>query len=115
VSPGAAGLGSGKARRAGALNPADTSRAGAIKQPAGRPEPIRPHAADWHKIDTPEAHTRTPQPGSVPAEGGGTTTPTQGGGFWFSRDTSPVDAFRVGVPRSRGGSPLEVHRAEGAR
>jgi hypothetical protein len=33
-----------------------------------------------------QAQTRVPKRASVPAEGGGTATPTQGGGFWFSRD-----------------------------
>jgi proton-translocating NAD(P)+ transhydrogenase subunit alpha len=31
------------------------------------------------------AQTRVPEHASVPAEGGGTASPTQGGGFWFSR------------------------------
>jgi hypothetical protein len=36
------------------------------------------------------AQTRVPKRASVPAEGGGTATPTLGGGFWFSREHSPV-------------------------
>jgi hypothetical protein len=35
-------------------------------------------------------HTRAPNTGSVTAEGGGTTTPTLGGGFWFSREHLPA-------------------------
>jgi hypothetical protein len=36
------------------------------------------------------AQTRAPGPASVTAEGGGTKHPTQGGGFWFSREHGPV-------------------------
>jgi hypothetical protein len=36
------------------------------------------------------AQTREPKRASVPAEGGGTATPTLGGGLWFSREHSPV-------------------------
>jgi hypothetical protein len=36
------------------------------------------------------AQTRESNRASVPAEGGGTATPTLGGGFLFSREHSPV-------------------------
>jgi hypothetical protein len=39
---------------------------------------------------TARSQTRAPKAGSVPAEGGGTATPTLGGGFWFSREQFPV-------------------------
>jgi hypothetical protein len=44
----------------------------------------------WHEIVTLEAHTCAPRPGSVIAEGGGTTNPTLGGGIGFTRDTRTV-------------------------
>jgi hypothetical protein len=47
---------------------------------------------DWHEFVTPESHIRAPNPGSVTAEGGGTTPPTLGGGTGFTRDTSTVAA-----------------------
>jgi hypothetical protein len=47
---------------------------------------------DWSEIVTPETQTRVPLPGSVIAEGGGTDTPTLGGGIGFIRDTSTVYA-----------------------
>ena len=43
-----------------------------------------------HEIVTPETQTCEPRPGSVIAEGGGTTTPTLGGGTGFTRDTLTV-------------------------
>jgi hypothetical protein len=51
----------------------------------------------WNEIVTPESHTRAPPPGSVIAEGGGTATPTLGGGVGFPRDT-----FTVGVRSAAG-------------
>jgi hypothetical protein len=42
-------------------------------------------------------HTRAADTGSVTAEGGGTTTPTLGGGFWFSREHVPA-AREVALP-----------------
>jgi hypothetical protein len=45
---------------------------------------------DWRKIVTPQTHTRAPRPGSVIAEGGGTMTPTLGGGIGSTRDTFTV-------------------------
>jgi hypothetical protein len=47
---------------------------------------------DWHEIVTPETQTRALRRGSVIAEGGGTTTPTLGGGIGFTRDTFTVRA-----------------------
>ena len=43
-----------------------------------------------HAFGANAAQTREPEAASVTAEGGGTTTPTLGGGFWFSREQSPV-------------------------
>ena len=37
-----------------------------------------------------QAQTRASKRASVPAEGGGTATPTLGGGFGFSREQFPV-------------------------
>jgi hypothetical protein len=45
---------------------------------------------DRPKPGTFPAQTREPKRASVPAEGGGTATPTLGGGFWFLREHSPV-------------------------
>jgi hypothetical protein len=42
------------------------------------------------------AQTRASRPASVSAECGGTKHPTQGGGFWFSREHGPVGSE---VPR----------------
>jgi hypothetical protein len=39
---------------------------------------------------TVQSQTRARKAGSVPDEGGGTTTPALGGGFWFSRERFPV-------------------------
>ena len=53
--------------------------------------PLR--ASVWtnrHEIGAHPAQTCAPQAASVTAEGGGTTTPTLGGGFWFSREHSLV-------------------------
>jgi len=37
-------------------------------------------------IGTAASHTGAPLAANVTAEGGGTTTPTLGGGIWFSRE-----------------------------
>jgi hypothetical protein len=39
-----------------------------------------------HEFGTSASQTRAPNPASVFAEGGGTVTPTLGGGFGFSRE-----------------------------
>jgi len=49
-----------------------------------------------HTIGTRALHTGAPIAANVTAEGGGTTTPTLGGGFMFSREQKPVAAE---VPR----------------
>ena len=41
---------------------------------------------------TPAAQTRAPAAASVSAEGGGTVTPTLGGGIGFSRELEPAVA-----------------------
>ena len=41
-----------------------------------------------------EAQTRAPNPGSLDAEGGGTVTPTLGGGFGFSREQEAAAGLR---------------------
>jgi hypothetical protein len=51
---------------------------------------VRPPWIDRHAFDTVRSQTRAPKPGSVPAEGGGTATPTLGGGFGFSCEHGPV-------------------------
>jgi hypothetical protein len=38
-----------------------------------------------HTIGTSESQTRAPNPGIVAPEGGGTRTPTLGGGIWVTR------------------------------
>jgi hypothetical protein len=38
-----------------------------------------------HASGTPESQTRAPARGIVTAEGGGTNTPTLGGGIWVTR------------------------------
>jgi hypothetical protein len=43
-----------------------------------------------HTIGTQASHTGAPNAANVPAEGGGTTTPTLGGGIWFSREQLPA-------------------------
>jgi len=59
------------------------------------------HAA-CHRADTPASQTRAPLTGSVSAEGGGTTTPTQeGGGLVFSRDSYRLLARRPLAASSR--------------
>jgi hypothetical protein len=45
---------------------------------------------DRHSSATLASQTRAPQPGSVPAEGGGPATPTLGRGIGFSREQVPV-------------------------
>jgi hypothetical protein len=50
----------------------------------GRPRTNR------HTIGTPASHTGAPLAANVTAEGGGTTTPTLGGGIGFSREQSPA-------------------------
>ena len=71
-------------------------RRGASWDEHGRPDAARaPSGAEllWanrHEVGAVPTQKRAPQPGSVTAEGGGTTTPTLGGGFWFSREQSPV-------------------------
>jgi hypothetical protein len=54
-------------------------------------EPRRParRLALWnnrHEFGTPTSQTRAPNLASVSAEGGGTVSPTLGGGFGFSRE-----------------------------
>ena len=39
-----------------------------------------------HTIGTQATHTSAPLAANVTAEGGGTTTPTLGGGIWFPRE-----------------------------
>ena len=46
--------------------------------------------ANRHTIGTQASHTGAPLAANVTAEGGGTTTPTLGGGIWFSREQSPA-------------------------
>ena len=43
-----------------------------------------------HTIGTRTSHTGAPIAVNVTAEGGGTTTPTLGGGLMFSREQLPV-------------------------
>jgi hypothetical protein len=50
-----------------------------------------------HELVPLPTHTRAPDTGSVTAEGGGTTTPTLGGGFWFSGEHLPA-AREVALP-----------------
>jgi len=54
-----------------------------------------PAAALWTNrpdLGTYPSQTRAPNPASVFAEGGGTATPTLGGGFGFSREPRTVGA-----------------------
>jgi hypothetical protein len=46
--------------------------------------------ANRHTIGTPASHTGAPLAANVTAEGGGTRTPTLGGGIRFSREQSPA-------------------------
>jgi hypothetical protein len=51
------------------------------------------HRPLWNNrpdFGTVQSQTGATKAGSVPAEGGGTATPTLGGGFWFSREQFPV-------------------------
>ena len=43
-----------------------------------------------HTIGTQASHTGAPLAGNVTAEGGGTRTPTLGGGIRFSREQAPA-------------------------
>ena len=54
-----------------------------------RTNPGRPWA-NRHTIGTQASHTGAPPTANVTAEGGGTTTPTLGGGIWFSREQPPA-------------------------
>jgi hypothetical protein len=54
---------------------------------AGSPQPLW---TNRHELASPPTNTRAPDTCSVTAEGGGTTTPTLGGGFWFSREHLPA-------------------------
>jgi hypothetical protein len=46
--------------------------------------------ANRHTLGTPALHTGAPLAANVTAEGGGTRTPTLGGGIRFSREQSPA-------------------------
>ena len=49
-------------------------------------------STDRHDFGTPPSQTRAPSLASVSAEGGGTFTPTLGGGIGFSRELEPARA-----------------------
>ena len=55
-----------------------------------RPRDVASLWTDCPEVGADPAQTRAPRPASVTAEGGGTKHPTQGGGFWFSREHGPV-------------------------
>jgi hypothetical protein len=44
-----------------------------------------------HAFGMPESQTRAPKPDIVAPEGGGTTTPTLGGGIWVTRARANMD------------------------
>ncbi len=52
-----------------------------------------------HAIVTPGSHIRAFSAASVTAEGGGTASPTLGGGIGFSRDHQPPAASVAGTVR----------------
>jgi hypothetical protein len=54
-----------------------------------RTNPGRPWS-NRHTIGTQASHTGAPLAANVTAEGGGTGTPTLGGGIRFSREQSPA-------------------------
>jgi hypothetical protein len=58
----------------------------------------RPLSTDRHDFGTPTSQTRAPNAASVFAEGGGTVTPTLGGGIGSSREREPAAAFLEGRP-----------------
>jgi len=68
-----------------------------VSQPGelGLPVPAR-LSNDRHEFGTPTSQTRAPKPASVSAEGGGTVTPTLGGGFGFSREQEAAAGLREG-------------------
>jgi hypothetical protein len=55
--------------------------------------PARPPWNDRPETGTNRSQTGAPLPGSVTAEGGGTSTPTQGGGIGVTRARGNLGAF----------------------